>query len=270
MPDLTSLDHAFHKTDILRDFFLRIGHEVTGDDVEKFFLDNFTRSDGCVFCGQTGKGNKQSDYMKETKAHFDEFCKRFKDQLKIPDGGMSIDGKEYTHYEGFHFVSGVGILDIVQRAILTKAKTGKPLHLPVHSMRMRRLFFIIETDSDVFDVLENDWLIICPFIHPNKHQCYLTCYEAEEVNKLDISYSKAFEPLEGEQIRGEEIKIGQNWPADSSMQRWKMRRVARKENEYLAEEVLALKEEAKKKAIDLKVMRRFQKYEEKSKKRRSS
>ena len=264
MPDLTSLDHAFHKTDILRDFFLRIGHEVTGDDVEKFFLDNFTRSDGCVFCGQTGKGNKQSDYLKETKAYFDKFCQEFKDQLKIPDGGMSIDGKEYTHYEGFHFVSGVGILDIVQRAILTKAKTGKPLHLLVHSLRIRRLFFVIENDMHVFDVLENDWLIICPFVHPNYHQCYLTCIPEDEIEKLDISYSKAFEPIKGKEIKGNIIEFAQP-VADSSQERYKMRVEAKIENKEGREKVIELMAIAKKARQKNNVLERILKFAKKRK-----
>lgn len=85
---------------------------------------------------------------------------------------------------------------------------------------MRRLFFIIEKDTHVFDVLENDWLIICPFVHPNYHQCYLTCIPEDEIVKLDLSYTTAFQPIEGKKIKRETIEFAQH-VADSSRERYK-------------------------------------------------
>ena len=174
-------------------------------------------------------------YLKQLEARFRIFCKRFKDRLII-DRGMEIDGKWYTQYEGIHISALVGLLDVILRALLTKAKTNEPLRLLIHSKRIRHLFFNVKPGTHEFDVLTTVWLIICPFVHPNYHQIWLSKLGIALIKKLDLSYSAAFEPLSIETVG--EVRI-----SDASEERVRMRRDARGADD---EELLELIETLKK------------------------
>ena len=210
------------RADILRDYLFRIGYRVTQDEVQALFHQKgYTVSDAGTECGFLGNGNKQAVYLKQLKARYRIFCKRFEDRLII-DGGMKIGGKKYTQYEGIHISALVGLLDVILHALLTKAKTNEPLSLLIHSKRIRHLFFNVKPGTHEFYVLTTVWLIICPFVHPNYHQIWLTKLTQDLVQKLDRSYSTAFEPLAIETI-GEDRFNDLGRISDASEQRWLMR-----------------------------------------------
>ena len=188
------------RPDIFRDYLISNGFNCTKDEAKDFISKHATKSDACVECGQVGAGNDAVEFEKQVNTRFEPFSSYFKDWLKIKDGPSVIDTTEYWNYKGIHFTAGAGLMNVVLGAFLAaNCHPDKRMRLVVESTRFRRLLFVCE-GGDENAVIENPWMIICPFIHPNFHQTFLGKLGVKEVRLLDLSYSTALAGLDGVQI----------------------------------------------------------------------
>lgn len=187
-------------TDIFKDYLEVGGYPCSKDESQQFSSNHTTKADTWIESGLIKKGNKWGPYKKQVNARYETTCTLFKDRLKIQNGPSVIDGVEHTHYEGVHIVAAAGLLNLVLAALLTVEMHGKPPHVVVLSVRARRLLFNCE--NHIFDVVakNNQFIVLCPYIHPNSHQMFLDNYTDEERKKLDKSYSTAFSALHGKEI----------------------------------------------------------------------
>ena len=196
--DPTNHTLKYSDCNIFRDYLRAAGYDCTKKESQQIALENIAKSDGWIEAGLVGKGNEWSQYEAQLNARFAEFCEEFKVKLLITDGPSKIEQKTYTHYRGVHIVAVAGLLNVGLRALLTYVKYQVPLSVLVESTRVRDLFF--ERRGHQFDVIQKNAIGIYPFIHPNRHQQFLTNYSAEEIGKLDISYSLAHRALDGIEI----------------------------------------------------------------------
>jgi hypothetical protein len=186
--------------DIFWDYLISNGINCTKDEAQDFIAKHATKSDACVECGMVGPGNDSVEFEKQVNTRFEPFSSYFKDWLKIENGPSVIDNREYWNYKGIHFTAGAGLMNVVLGAFLAaNCHPDKRMRLVVESTRFRRLLFVCEGD-DENAVIENQWMLICPFTHPNSHQTFLGKLKEKEVRSLDLSYSTALAGLDGVQI----------------------------------------------------------------------
>lgn len=222
----------FYLVDILHDYLKAAGYnECTEEDARKFASEFMTKSDTWIESGLVGKGNNWTVYEDQVNTRFEEFCTKFKEELQVPNNGKSvIDNRTYRNFEGVHIVAAAGLLNVILSALLTLGKHQERLHLLVASTRATKLLF--DCKGHKFDVIESNLIVICPHIHPNEHQKYLSKYETDEHKKLDVSYSTALGPLNGVgfNVGGSRMTFNANL-VDSSKQRADLQRIVREERQ---------------------------------------
>lgn len=222
----------FYLADILHDYLKAAGYnECTKEEARNFASEYMTKLDTWIESGLVGKGNEWTVYEEQVNARFKEFCSKFKQELRVPNNEKSkIDGRSYGNFEGVHIVAAAGLLNVILAALLTIHKhREKKNRLLVASTRAAKLLF--DCTGHKFDVIESNMIAICPHIHPNEHQTYLSEYENDDqLEKLDFSYSTALGPLNGVgfDVGGSRMTFNANL-VDSSKQRADLQKIVREE-----------------------------------------
>eukprot|EP00984_Skeletonema_dohrnii_P018528 scaffold8671_cov112-Skeletonema_dohrnii-CCMP3373.AAC.15 len=223
--DPTNHTLKYSDCNIFRDYLRAAGYACTKKESQQIALENIAKTDGWIEAGLVGKGNVWSQYEDQLDARFAEFCEVFKVELLIRDGPSKIEKKTYTHYRGVHIVAAAGLLNVGLRALLTYVKSQGRLSVLVESTRVRDLFF--ERGGHQFDVIQKKAIRIYPFIHPNRHERFLTNYSDEEIGKLDKSYSLAHRALDGIEIMvGSSTETFRATSSTGNLQRFTLRKEA--------------------------------------------
>ena len=226
-------NHTLEYSDryILRDFLHALNHGSTEEECQQFSRAYIAKMDGFIESGMVGKGNKFPAYREQCDTRFAQFCEAFKDLLAITDGPSVIEGKTYRDFQGIHIIGAAGALSLGLRALISWDKDGKPLDVLVESIKIRDFFFQRKANAHRFDVIENaeDLIRVFPFVHPNRHQQFLTTYSEEEITKLDYSYSHAHRALDGAEISVQgTIDTFRATLSTANLQRYKLRKEAQK------------------------------------------